>query len=71
MTNIIKIKGEHSLRYNLTVWNKKDAFDILRNIIEYVILVQLMDLLVNVNRAIVIVGCWIFDSNYEKSLFLT
>ena len=25
----------------------------------------------NVNRAISIVGYWIFDSNYEKALFLT
>ena len=29
-----------------------------------------MDSLGNVNHAISVVGCWIFDSNYEKSLFL-
>ena len=33
-------------------------------------LVQLMDSLVNVNHAISVVGNWIFDSNYEKSLVL-
>ena len=30
-----------------------------------------MDLLINVNHAIGIVGHWIFDSNYNKALFLT
>ena len=29
-----------------------------------------MDSLVNVNRAISVVGSWIFDSNYERALFL-
>ena len=33
-------------------------------------LVQLMDSLGNVNHAITVVGNWIFDSNYEKALFL-
>ena len=33
-------------------------------------LVQLMDSLGNVNHAISVVGNWIFDSNYEKALFL-
>ena len=29
-----------------------------------------MDSLVNVNHAISVIGSWIFDSNYEKSLVL-
>ena len=33
-------------------------------------LVQLIDSLVNVNHAISVVGNWVFDSNYEKSLVL-
>ena len=33
-------------------------------------LVQLMYSLGNVNHAISVVGNWIFDSNYEKALFL-
>ena len=63
MTNRRKIKGEHNLRYNLTIWKKNDAFDILNDISENVTLVQLMDSLGNVNHAISIVGHWIFDSN--------
>ena len=38
---------------------------------ENVTLVQLMDSLGNVNHATIIVGCWIFDSNYKKELCLT
>ena len=33
-------------------------------------MVQLMDYFGNVNRAISVVGYWIFDSNYEKTLVL-
>ena len=71
MKNIIHIKGEHRLGYNLKVWKKKDAFDTLKKISEYVTLVQLVDSLGNMNHAISIVGYWIFDSNYEKSPCLT
>ena len=34
-------------------------------------LVQLMDILINVNHAISIVGYWIFESKYERALHLT
>ena len=30
-----------------------------------------MDLLGNVNHAISILGCWVFDSNYKKAFCLT
>ena len=49
MTNRKKIKGEQNLRYNLKVWQKNDAFDILNNVSEFIPLVQLMDSLGNVN----------------------
>ena len=65
------IKVEQKLRYNLKLWHKKDAFDILKNISEYVTLVHLMYSLVNLNRAISIIGYWIFESKYENALFLT
>ena len=55
----------------MKMWRKNDAFDILKNISEYVTLVQLMDSLVNMNHDISIVGYCIFESNYEKSLCLT
>ena len=71
MTNRRKIKGEQSLRYNLKVWKKNDAFDILNNISEYVTLVQLMESPVYFNHSISVVGYWIFDSNCKKSLFFT
>ena len=63
MTNRRKIKGENNLRYNLTIWNKIDAFDILNDIGENVTLVQLMDSLRNMNNAISIVGHWNQISN--------
>ena len=55
----------------MKIWKKNDAFDILNDISKVVTLIQLMELLVNVNHAISIVGHWIFDSNYDKSLCLT
>ena len=70
MKNTRKIKFEQNLQYNLTIW-KNHAFDILNDISEDLTLVQLMDSLGNVNHDISIVGHWIFDSNYEKSLCLT
>ena len=70
MTNRRKIKGEQNLRYNL-IWKKNDAFDIINDISENVTLVHLMDSLVNANHYISILGHWIFDSNYNKSLSLT
>ena len=67
MTNRRNIKGKQ----NITIWKKNDAFDILNEITENVTLIQLIYSLVNVNRAIIIVGYWIFDSNYKKALCLT
>ena len=46
------------------------SYDILTDISENVTLVQLIDSLVNVNHAISVVGYWIFDLKYEKSLLL-
>ena len=71
MSNRRKTKGEKNLIYNITIWNKNDAFDILNDISENVTLVQLMDSLGNVNLSIIIVGHWIFDYNYKKALLLT
>ena len=64
MSNKIKIKSEQNLRYNLTIWSKDDAFDILNDISKNVTLVKLMESLGNVNNVIIIVGHWIFDSSY-------
>ena len=60
MKNRSKIKGEQNLRYNLTIWKKNYAFDILNDTSENVTLLQLIDSIGNVNRAISIVGHWIF-----------
>ena len=46
------------------------SYDILKYICENVTLVWLMDSLGNVNHDISVVGCWIFDLNFEKSLVL-
>ena len=68
---MIHIKDEQRLRYNMKIWHKNDAFDILKKISESLTLVQLLDSLGNVNHAISIVGYWVFDSNYDKVLCLT
>ena len=64
------MKGEPKVHYSLVKYNKKGSYDIMKYISEHVTLVQLMDYLGNVNHAISVVGYWIFDSNYKKSLVL-
>ena len=63
-------KGEPKVHYNLIKYKKMREYKILEDISENFTLVQLMDSLGNVNHAISVVGNWIFDSNYEKSLVL-
>ena len=63
--------GGHHLIYNLKKLVKTGNFSILNDIRGNVTLVKLMDTLGNVNNDISILGYWIFDSNYEKSLCLT
>ena len=46
------------------------SYDILKDTSENINIFQLMDSLCNVNRSISVLGYWIFDSNYEKSLVL-
>ena len=46
------------------------SYDILTDISKNVTLIRLMDSLGNVNHDIIVVVCWIFDSNYEKALIL-
>ena len=44
--------------------NKKSGeFDTLNDISDHVTLVQLIDTSSNVNHAIIIIGCWIYDAN--------
>ena len=43
MINRMHIKDEQRIIYNMKVWHKKDYFDILKEISEYVTLVQLME----------------------------
>ena len=51
-------------------YKKMGEYEILEDISSNVTLVQLMDSLWNVNHAIIVVGSWIFDSNYERALVL-
>ena len=43
MKNRRRIKGEQNLKYNLVIWKKNDAFDILNDISTDVTLVELME----------------------------
>ena len=70
MKNERKMKGEPKVHYSLVKYNKKGSYDILKEISEHVTLFQFMDSLGNVNHAISVVGYWIFDFNYKKSLVL-
>ena len=70
LKNENKIKGEPKVHYRLREYKKKGSYDVLIVISENVTLDKFMDSLVNVNHAISVVGYWIFDSNYEKSLVL-
>ena len=62
--------GETRVHCSLIKYKQKGTYKILEDIIENVTLLQLMDLLGNVNRDISVVGNWIFESKYEKSLVL-
>ena len=57
-------KGEARVHYKLIKYKKKGEYKILEDISANFTLVRLMDSLVNVNRAISVVGGWIFYSNY-------
>ena len=70
MTDEARKKVEQSLHYKLLQWKKTITFGILNNISEYVTLMQLMNLFVNVNHAVSVVREWIFYSNYDISLLL-
>ena len=56
--------------YSLIKYKKKGYYDILTDISQNFTLFQLMDYLGDLNHAVSIVGCWIFYSNYKKSLVL-
>ena len=63
-------KGKTRMHYKLMKYMKMCEYKILEDISANVTLVQLMDSLGNVNHAISVVGSWIFESNYERALFL-
>ena len=71
MLNRKRNKDETRVHYNLMKYKKMGEYKILEDISANVTLVQLMYSLGNVNHAISVVGCWIFDSNYERSLVLS
>ena len=63
-------KGEPRVHYSLERYRQKGEYDIFKDITANFTLVQLMDSLGNANHAISVLGSWIFDSNYERALFL-
>ena len=56
--------------YSLRKYKKKGYYDIMTYISEHVILVQLLDSLGNLNRAIIVFGYWILVSNLKQHLYL-
>ena len=63
-------KVETMVHFKLMKYKKLGEYKILEDISANITLFQLMDLLRNVNHAISVVGCWIFDSTYERALVL-
>ena len=65
-----RIKGEQRVYYSMRKYKTMGSFDILTDISEHDTPEQLMNSLGNVIHDISVVGYWIFDSSYEKSLVL-
>ena len=63
-------KGEPRVYYILSKYKDKRSYYIMKDISEHVTLVQLTHSFGNVNHAISVLGCWIFDLNYTKVLVL-
>ena len=70
MLNNKRDKGEVKVHYQLIKYKMMGDYKILEDISANVTLVKLMDSLGNVNHTISVVGNWIFDSSYERSLVL-
>ena len=70
MKNQKRVKGEQKLYYILKTYIPKYYVNILNDISEHVTLEKLMDHIGNVNHDIIFVGCWIFDSKYDKYLLI-
>ena len=64
----VHITGEQNLHYNIKNGKKQDTFDILHDISDFFTLLQLMDIVGNVKKAVSIVEYWIFESNYQNEL---
>ena len=47
---------------------KKGGFDILNYISDNFVLFQLIDTAGDLNRAVSIIGCWIYNSIYKRAL---
>ena len=67
LKNERKLEGKPRVYYSLRKYKNMGSYDIMTEISEYVTLFHLMDSLGNVNHAIIVIGYWIFESNYEKS----
>ena len=63
-------KGEKHRCFKLLQWNKKLKSEVLNYISDHVTLVQFIDTVGNVNLAVPIDACWIFDYNYQMALTL-
>ena len=57
-------KVEQQFLYKLEYCKMSVTFDILNDIIDNVTLVQLMEVVVDINHAVIISGFFIFYSNY-------
>ena len=67
---IEKNQGEPKVYYSLSKYKNNSSYDILTEISQHVTLFKLMDSLGNANNAIIAVGYWIFESNYDRALVL-
>ena len=68
LTDHVINKGQQQCRYKVVQWNNRGTFDILNDISDHMTLVKLIDTAINVNHAVSIIGCWIYDSNHKRAL---
>ena len=69
MIDRVREKGDQHICYNM-VKLKIGEFYILNDVSDHVTLFQLIDTSSNVAHDVSIIGCWIYDYNYKRSLTL-
>ena len=66
MTDNVRNKFYEHRRYEVKKRKRRNDFDIINDMSEYLTLIQLMDNLGNVSHAVTMSGVWIFITNKKR-----